>query len=198
MIGLIMAGGKGTRMGEHTEKLALGKRPMITRVINALVDSKLCEKIITVASKNSPLALTIMKKDSRISVLETKGDGYVNDLHYALQKLEGDVIIMPGDLALLDAQILHKVAVMRTNTSTWTVIMASVEFIKSLGIIPSFSLEINKQECAYTGVSIVDATLAHTRKNIPESYKIINDKRIALNVNTQDNYAVSLEGFTEP
>jgi len=49
MIGLVMAGGKGTRMQSDKEKLLLKyKKPLVLHVVDALKNSNCFEKIIAV------------------------------------------------------------------------------------------------------------------------------------------------------
>ncbi len=55
MIGLVMAGGKGTRMESNQEKLLLKyKKPVILHVIDALKDSECFSKVIAVTSQHAP------------------------------------------------------------------------------------------------------------------------------------------------
>ena len=54
MIGLVMCGGKGTRMGSSEEKLLLKyKKPIIEHVLNAFENSKIFSRIVCVTSKNA-------------------------------------------------------------------------------------------------------------------------------------------------
>ena len=65
MIGLIMAGGKGTRMKSDDEKLLLHyKKPMILHVIDALKNSNCFEKIIAATSPNSPQTHNILTQNN--------------------------------------------------------------------------------------------------------------------------------------
>jgi len=51
MIGLIMAGGKGTRMNSDNEKLLLKyKKPVILHVVDSLNDSKCFSNILALTS----------------------------------------------------------------------------------------------------------------------------------------------------
>ncbi len=55
MIGLVMAGGKGTRMNLFDEKLLLEyKKPVIFHVVDALKNSGCFSKVIVATSSNSP------------------------------------------------------------------------------------------------------------------------------------------------
>jgi len=46
----------------------------------------------------------------------------------------------------------------------------------------------NKKQYSYCGISVVDPTKLTDMKSIDESYIILDDKRIALNLNTKEDY----------
>jgi adenosylcobinamide-phosphate guanylyltransferase len=53
MIGLVMAGGKGTRMNFNDEKLLLvHKKPIILQVVDSLKNSNCFSKVLTITSPN--------------------------------------------------------------------------------------------------------------------------------------------------
>ena len=63
MIGLVMAGGKGTRMNLDGEKLLLEhKKPVIFHVLDSLKDSNSFSKILAITSKNSPKTKELIEK----------------------------------------------------------------------------------------------------------------------------------------
>ena len=63
MIGLIMAGGRGTRMHSNEEKLLLNyKKPVILHVVDALQQSNCFSKIVALTSPNSPKTENILKE----------------------------------------------------------------------------------------------------------------------------------------
>ena len=101
MIGLVMAGGKGTRMDISNEKLLLEyKKPVIFHVIDALKNSHCFSQVIVATSPNSPDTKHVLEQN-RIETLSTPGNGYVNDLNFLLQKMSGFVFVVSGDLPLL-------------------------------------------------------------------------------------------------
>ncbi len=74
MIGLVMAGGKGTRMQSDKEKLLLEyKKPLVLHVVDALKNSNCFEKIIAVTSPNSPQTQKILIEND-VKIIETLGD----------------------------------------------------------------------------------------------------------------------------
>ena len=64
MIGLVMAGGKGTRMNLDGEKLLLKyKKPIILHVVDSLNDSKCFSKILALTSSNSPMTKKLLEQN---------------------------------------------------------------------------------------------------------------------------------------
>ena len=87
MIGIIMAGGQGTRMSADVEKLLLKyKKPVILHVVDALKNSNCFSKILAITSPNSPNTKNLLE-ENEIDIFETQGNGYVEDLNYVLKTM---------------------------------------------------------------------------------------------------------------
>ena len=187
MIGLVMAGGKGTRMDTLNEKLLLEyKKPIIFQVIDALKNSHCFSKVIVATSPNSPDTKHALEKDD-IETLPTPGNGYANDLNFLLQKLDGFVFVVSGDLPLLDEEIIQDM--MNFNSEyTWSSFLVSKKFLNSLGLESNLLVKYDNTECAYTGVSIINADKIKDLSLVKENYIILDDKRIAFNLNTKKDY----------
>ncbi len=109
MIGIIMAGGKGSRMKLSEEKLLLKyKKPVILHVVDALKDSKCFSKIIAITSTNSPKTQKLLET-SNIEIFSTPGDGYASDLNYVLNLIDDDALVVSGDLPFLDDQVVQQI-----------------------------------------------------------------------------------------
>ena len=190
MIGLVMCGGKGTRMESTEEKLLLKyKKPIIQHVITALQESGCFSKIVCATSPNAPKTRQFVK-ELGILDMETKGNGYVNDLNEILSKLVDDdqVFVTAGDLPLLDALIVKEIVQREKNKDPWLCVVVSKKFLDMLGLTSEYSLTYDNKECVYTGISIVDARKISDMKEVKESYVILDDKRIAINLNTKKDY----------
>ena len=188
MIGLVMCGGKGTRMNFPGEKLLLKyKKPMIEHVINAFENSGMFSKIVCVTSNNAPKTREFVSR-LEIDILETKGNGYVDDLEESLHKFEELVFVSSGDMPLLDSEIIKKIVGLVNNTNVWTSILVRKSFLQSLGLEAEFFVNYNNEECAYTGISIVDPTRVKNMQPVKESCIVFDDKRIAANLNTKKDY----------
>ena len=186
MIGLIMAGGRGTRMDSNEEKLLLKyKKPVILHVVDALQNANCFSKIIALTSPNSPNTEKILK-ETNIDIIPTKGDSFVNDLNEVLQQLDDTVFVTSGDLPLLDSQIVKAILDLHKPEQIWTSIVTTLSFQKSLGITSDCIIE--EQDYVQTGISVVDAKKITDMELVEEKFLVVNDKRISLNLNTNDDY----------
>ena len=188
MIGLVMAGGRGSRMGfPSPEKLLLEyEKPIIFRVIDSLNDSHCFSKVFAATSPNSPDTKHVLEERG-IETLDTPGNGYVNDLNSLLQKMDVFVFVVSGDLPLLDEEIIQKL-VKFNSESVWTSFLVSKEFLNSLGLESNLLMKYDGVECVYTGISIINADKIRNLNSIIEDYIILDDKRIAFNLNTSEDY----------
>ena len=135
MIGLIMAGGKGTRMQSNEEKLLLEyKKPLVLHVIDALKNSNCFEKIIAATSPNSPKTHRILTKNNVI-IFKTLGENFVTDLNHILKELDDYVFVTSGDLPLLDENIVKHIVDTANSKKTWTSIITTKSFQSSLPLL---------------------------------------------------------------
>ena len=183
-----MAGGRGSRMEFHTpEKLLLEyEKPIIFHVIDSLKNSHCFSKVVAATSPNSPDTKYELEQ-REIETLDTQGNGYVNDLNFLLQKMDGFVFVVSGDLPLLDEEIILKL-VEFSSESVWTSFLVSKEFLNSLGLESNLLVEYDSVECVYTGISIINADRIKNSDSVNEDYIILDDKRIAFNLNTKEDY----------
>jgi len=188
MIGLVMAGGKGTRMKSNEEKLLLPyKQPMVLHVLDALKNSNCFENIIAATSPNSPQTKNILIENN-ITTLETSGEGFVIDLNNILKQLDDSVFVTSGDLPLLDGDIVKYIIDNVHHDKTWTSIVTTKSFQNSLNLEPECITTLNDEDYAQTGISIVNASKISNLDSIEEDYFIIDDKRVCFNINTKNEY----------
>jgi adenosylcobinamide-phosphate guanylyltransferase len=188
MIGLVMAGGKGSRMEfPAPEKLLLEyKKPIIFHVIDALNNSHCFSKVFAATSPNSPDTKFELEQTG-VETLDTQGNGYVNDLNFLLQKMDGFVCVVSGDLPLLDEEIIQKMTKFNSD-SVWTSFLVTKKFLDSLGLESNLLVEYDSTECVYTGISIINADKIKDSNLVNEDYIILDDRRVAFNLNTKKDY----------
>ncbi len=188
MMGLVMCGGKGTRMKSSEEKLLLlYKKPLIEHVLNALKNSEIFSNIVCATSNNAPKTREFVSSLG-FDILETNGNGYVDDLGKSLSKFKESIFVTSGDMPLLDPDIIKKIVKLVNEENVWTSILIRKIFLQSLGLEAEFFVNYCDEECAYTGISIVDPTQINNTQTVKESHIVLDDKRIAVNLNTKKDY----------
>lgn len=188
MIGIIMAGGKGSRMKLPEEKLLLKfKKPIILQVAEALTNSDCFSKIIFITSQNSPRTKQLLQKNN-YEIFDTPGIGYVEDLNLVLKSFNDPVFITSADLPLLDSEIIKKIVNIYNSNNMWTTILVTKKFLEFLGLSSDYDITFENQICNYTGISMINSQKISNLENIEEKFVIIDDKRIGFNVNTKQDY----------
>ena len=188
MIGLVMAGGKGTRMNLDDEKLLLQhKKPVILQVVDSLKKSNCFSKILAATSSNSPKTKNLLEENN-IEIIDSSGIGYVEDLNSILQTIDDDVLVTSGDLPLLDEEVIQKIVNQYDSQKIWTSILVTAKFLTSIGLESDYYVDFLNQKCHYTGISLINSKKISSLENIDENYIIIDDKRIAFNLNTKNDY----------
>ncbi len=188
MIGIIMAGGKGSRMKLPEEKLLLKfKKPIILQVAEALTNSNCFSKIIFITSQNSPRTKQLLEKNN-YEIFDTPGTGYVEDLNLVLKSLKESVFVASADLPLLDSEIIKKIVNFYDPNNIWTTILVTKFFLKSLGLSSDYDITFENQLCNYTGISMINSQQISNLEDIEEKFVIVDDKRIGFNVNTKQDY----------
>ena len=188
MIGLVMCGGRGTRMKASKEKLLLKYRePVIQHVVSALQESNCFSKIVAATSNNAPGTRQFIS-NLGIYTIDTLGDGYVEDLNYVLYKFDEPVFVTSGDLPLLDANVIKKIVKLVDVNNTWTAIIISKDFLELHHLKAEHIVTYNNKHYSYSGISVVNPTRLYGMKEVDESYLVLDDKRIAFNINTEEDY----------
>tara|TARA_B100001750_G_C15308564_1_gene496000 strand:- start:102 stop:686 length:585 start_codon:yes stop_codon:yes gene_type:complete len=194
MIGLVMAGGKGSRMDISEEKLLLEyKKPIIFHVVDALKNSGCFSKVVVATSHNSPKTKQALEQQG-VETLTTPGKGYVNDLNLLLQNLDEFTFVISGDLPFLDEKIIRDMIEKFNPENICTSFLISKKFLNSLGLESKILMKSGNTVCVYTGISIMNAKKIKSLDPIKENYLILDDKRIAFNLNTKQDYEL-LQGF---
>ena len=182
MIGIVMAGGKATRMNKR-EKLLLGSRPVILNVIQALLNSKCFTDVIAVTSPHAPKTHQYLKQQN-VTVYESLGNGYVEDLNSILSNIDEHALVISGDMPLIDSDIICNIVDMYDPKYTWTSMVITDDYAKELGLSLEAAVNIHNIRHYYTGISLVNSSEISDLSICDENYIIFNDKRISANLNT--------------
>lgn len=183
-----MCGGRGTRMKASQEKLLLKYRqPIIQHVMSALQRSNCFSKIMAATSNNAPRTRQFLSNFG-IYTIDTQGKGYVQDLNYVLCKFGEPVFVASGDLPLLDADVIKKIVKLADTNDTWTAIIISKDFLDLHHLKAEHEVIYENKHYSYSGISVVNPMKLHGMKEVDESYLVLDDERIAFNINTEEDY----------
>jgi adenosylcobinamide-phosphate guanylyltransferase len=168
MHALVMAGGKGTRMNARCEKplLNINGKPMISYVLNALIDSKCFNYVWVAVSKNTVNTKAYLNEHYRsVMVIDTPAIDYVYDLNYALTYISNHmynaepILITAADLPLLDSNIVKYIIDMYEHYSSkkdaWIVIVVSTKLLRYTQVSSKLP-RVYGMDQYYSGISIVD------------------------------------------
>lgn len=181
MDSLVMCGGEGSRLGFDGEKplYEIDGIPMIDRVIGALRDSAV-DAVYAVGSPAVPETASYVD----VTYIEAGGEGYVADLHAAMDHVDPPVLSVAADLPLLDGEAIDWVLEGYTDGST--TICVPVGRKQSLGV----SFERTKQ---YDGTRVVPSGVNVVGEQRPERIRMTEDIRFAVNVNrTRDAWVAEV------
>jgi adenosylcobinamide-phosphate guanylyltransferase len=188
MIGIIMAGGKGSRMKLPEEKLLLKyKKPVVLHVAEALSSSGCFSKIIFITSPNSPKTKKVLQENN-YELFDTPGKGYVEDLNLVLKSLNDHVFIVSADLPLLDGEIIKKIVNHYDANNIWVTILVTKNFLESIGMSSEYETTFENKICNFSGISLINTQKISNLDNVKENFMIVDDKRIGFNVNTKQDY----------
>ena len=133
----IMAGGEARRMGGALKPLInVCGAPMIQWVINATL--KVSRHVVVVTSPRTTQSILThipaLINDPHIHVIETSGDGYVNDLRVVASSLRKPLLVLPADVPLITADHLRSFLNAAKEFPNADVVTLVVEGIGPIGI----------------------------------------------------------------
>ncbi|NPA62519.1 MAG: TIGR00454 family protein [Methanococci archaeon] len=118
MDALIMAGGKGRRMGGVEKPLVkIGDKYLIDHVLIPIINSNI-EKIYVAVSPNTPKTRCYVNKTYKktykecikpVNVIETSGKGYIEDLNEAMQYFSEPFLVVVSDIVNLTSKIINRI-----------------------------------------------------------------------------------------
>jgi adenosylcobinamide-phosphate guanylyltransferase len=178
---LIMAGGKGTRLEADIEKplLELNGRFLIDYILEAV---RRCEhidrdRLWSVTSPHTKRTEEYLKGKS-VQVLQASGNGYVEDMVFAIERLKlKKTLVVSADLPLLTSEDLDRVIeeYLRHEMPALAV-MVPADIVEKSGIHADTVMD----GYVPSGVNIVDGK----NLNGSEFKMITKESKFAINVNT--------------
>lgn len=196
MRALIMAGGAGSRLGRGEKPLTLiCGRPMVSYVTDAFRCAG-CEPVVVVSPK-TPMTANWCRAHGT-AVIRTGGGGYVEDMMIAVRDLEEDkpliisVSDIPGITPAIIMTILHSYEDCGKDAlSTW---VPAYRVKSCRGGMP-YHEQVGSVDACPAGVNILRGDRIDAEQE--EFALLLDDPRLALNVNTREDLERTEAFFTE-
>ncbi len=207
---LIMAGGKGTRMKSDGKKLIIedfdgkkliiedfddgkldvekplieiGGKPMIQYVIDAVLGADELDDLVVATSKHTPKT-TEFVKNLDIKIIETTGQGYIEDLRFILEISElGDdeiILTITSDMPLVTSEIIdHVLRKYKMSGKPAMCVAVPLEIFREYGLKPSILVG----DAVPSGLNI----LRRSNKQQDEEVLRLEKIELALNINSPED-----------
>jgi adenosylcobinamide-phosphate guanylyltransferase len=198
---LIMAGGRGSRMGLPVEKplLPFLGKPLIDWVIAAISNANEISEFYVITSSNTPnTERHCQEKGWRY--VHTDAKGYHNDLKQAIAKLGwlGPVLTMPSDVPAITGSVLDRVvSEFEVCGKDFMAVFVPIKKRQDLGLSISSTDEYKGVWYAVSGVNIVDGKRVLGEGKIETAAIITEETEVVLNVNTAKDLEIAQNLMTK-
>ena len=185
---LIMAGGKGKRMGLPVEKplLPFLGKPLVDWVAEAVASAQNVSEFYVVTSPNTPETEKHCQSKGW-NVLRTDAKGYHNDLKQAAAKadLMGPILTIPADSPAVTGKFLDKIIKQfEACGKDFYAVFVPISAREALGLSVDSTDEYKGKWYAVSGVNIVNGSKIQGEGKIETSALITEEVEVLLNINT--------------
>ncbi len=199
---LVMAGGKGTRMGIDEKPLVkIRGEPMIKLVLNALIKARSVEEVIVLTSRYTPKTTRVVKemKLPKVKVMESPGAGFVEDIRYAIRNLGPEVyLVVSADLPLITPSLIDFIVERyeKCGRSSLAVMIPTYVY-ELLGLKPSYVFKVGERSVVPSGINLIDGSKLREEEELDEEYLVIAHEGLAMNVNRPEDISVCEKFLSE-
>jgi uncharacterized protein (TIGR00454 family) len=192
---LIMAGGKGKRMGLPVEKplLPFLGKPLIDWVAEAVESATKVSEFYVVTSGNTPETEKHCKTKGW-KILHTDAKGYHDDLKQAVHDadLTGAILTIPADVPAVTGKFLDKViSAFEASGKDFLAVFVPIEKRERLGLSISSTDEYKGVWYAVSGVNIITGAKIQEKGKVETSAIVTEEIEVLLNVNTLKDLKVA-------
>ncbi len=185
---LIMAGGRGKRMGLPVEKplLAFLGKPLIDWVADAVANAEQISEFYVVTSPNTPETEKHCQNRGW-KVLRTDANGYHNDLKQATRQadLMGPVLTIPADSPALTGKFLDKIiSQFEECGKDFYAVFVPIAARQKLGLSIDSTDEYKGVWHAVSGVNVINGAKSQTEEKIETCALVTDEMEVLLNINT--------------
>jgi len=188
VVGLIMAGGRATRMGSETEKplINFNGESMIKWVIKALEGASEIDEIFVATSPHTPKTQETAV-ELGLQVIETKGRDYISDVQEAIRKLiPKTVLVISSDLPSVSSQVIDEIILQYAECGK-----PSLKVVTQSGL-PKDSDRLNRyfgpndDSVIPAGINVIDSRHINDPQ-IDEAILLVESAEVGANINTPED-----------
>jgi adenosylcobinamide-phosphate guanylyltransferase len=192
---LIMAGGRGSRMGLPVEKplLPFLGKPLIDWVGEAVSNAQKVTDFYVITSANTPQTEKHCTEKGW-KVVHTEANGYHNDLKQAVCKLDwmGPVLTMPSDVPAITGKVLDKVVgEFEVCGKDFLAVFVPIKSRQDLGLSISSTDEYKGVWYAVSGINVVNGAKIQSEGKIETAAIITEETEVLLNINTTKDLEIA-------
>ena len=185
---LIMAGGKGKRIGLQVEKplLPFLGKPLVDWVAQAVASAQKVSEFYVVTSVNTPETEKHCQSMGW-KVLRTDAIGYHDDLKQAARQanLMGPLLTVPADSPAVTGKFLDKIIdQFQACGKDFYAVFVPISAREALGLSVDSTDEYRGEWYAVSGVNIVNGARIQSEGKIETSALITQEVEVLLNINT--------------
>lgn len=193
---IIMAGGLAQRLS-YGEKacLLINKKPLISYIIQSLKKSKFISNIFVSTTKNTPKTKELIELSyPEIKIINSSKGNYVRDMIQSVNESNtiGPIMIIMCDIPLIKEdlidQIIEKYFIQKKDALSTYIPISTCQ---KLGIRPDTVFKKNGQFIVPVGINILNS-IKIEREQEDFNY-IIDDERLAININSQNDLNICIE-----
>jgi adenosylcobinamide-phosphate guanylyltransferase len=190
---IIMAGGKGKRMGLSGEKplFEVGGKPAIAHVIESLQASKKVDSIVVAVTNHAPKTANFVSQFP-VKVVKTPGKEYIFDMQYVVKKLKLEkVLTIAADLPLITSEIIDSIVEDYEQCGKPALaVVVPIETKMKLGMSEEYAFTVNDKLMVPTGINMIDGRRIEDEELEQEIY-VCNREEVAVNVNTVQELGIA-------
>jgi adenosylcobinamide-phosphate guanylyltransferase len=190
---IVMAGGKGTRMGLSEEKplILFCGTPLIDIVVTSLLKARTVESVIVAVTRTTPKTADHAAKFP-VKVVLTPGEGYIQDMQFAVKQLQlGKVLTVAADLPLITSNAIDEIVERyeKCDKPAFAVVVPLETKLK-LGLGADYAFDIAGEKVVPTGINAIDGKKIDYEEQEQEVF-IMDRQEVAVNINTPEELSLA-------